>query len=68
MTIFVWKRLEGVTDSYHHEGGVLVVARDYARAKELVGTTVEPDFSWPVADYDAGAEEQKIVFPDAGCC
>jgi hypothetical protein len=36
--VFVWRRLENLTDSYHSEGGAVAVAETLDRARELFRT------------------------------
>lgn len=36
MKIFVWEILDEVSDNYHCGGGLMVVAQDEKRAKELI--------------------------------
>lgn len=71
--VYVWNRLDKLTDNYHCEGGLVVVAGSLDRAREIAVQRVptcdpspDPDQVWPLA---AGAiEEQVFCFPDAGCC
>lgn len=81
MNIYVWEYADGVTDSLHDGGGVLVVAAtvdkareqwgEYARnfdgVKPLSNTALDddPQHVWPTEFF---AEERIIVFPDLGCC
>ena len=81
MRVFLWQRVDDMTDSYHNEAGVLVVAVDEERARALVRQAREEQQRGPGAGGDsfldavdaswclAGApEERLILFPDAGCC
>lgn len=71
MTVFIWERIQHCSDHYHEEGGVVVFAKDEARAIELA--TLEgcefkvyekPDYAVQIE-----SEEEKVfIFPDAGCC
>lgn len=77
MKVFIWTSIEKLTDNYHSEGGLVVVAKDLERAYELARnegvefTTNEysdeltPDV---VYNTDDSAEEKVFIFPDAGCC
>lgn len=73
MRMFVWEYVDGITDRYHDGGGVVVIAKDADRARDLLmatdgvsnkNFTDEPDFSTSV-----GTRKEKVfIFPDAGCC
>lgn len=71
MKIFIWQTIDKCTSNYHPEGGVVVVAENLERAKELAlgsGAEIKEDEK-PDAVYDvAQAEEKVFIFPDAGCC
>jgi len=72
--MFVWERASDVTGSWHPEAGVLVIANDLERAREMLRAeavkdssdifTNDPDYSTSVG----ANEEQVFIFPDAGCC
>ncbi len=75
MRMFVWEDECGVSDRYHDTGGVLVIANDLNRTRELLKNedgvskdstvfTKEPDFSTSVGT----TKEKVFIFPDAGCC
>lgn len=74
MKVFVWEYVGKVSDNYHEEGGLLVVAHNEERAKELI--TAEPyvnvtEDDWKdviIIDALPGEKERLITFPDAGCC
>jgi Cft2 family RNA processing exonuclease len=73
MRMFVWEYVDGITCNWHDGGGVVVIAKDVDRARELLMATDgvsrteftdEPDFSTSV-----GTRKEKVfIFPDAGCC
>jgi hypothetical protein len=73
MKIFIWNRLSKVSDCYHSEGGLVVVAEDLERAKALAhedpNIVVDEE---PSAVYDLAARKKVtprvFVFLDAGCC
>lgn len=82
MTVFIWERIEQCTENYHSEGGVVAIAKDEERARELVNQTqisnkwgdlsytkIE-DSEKPDAMYWLHDDEEEAVFlfPDAGCC
>lgn len=74
MKIFVWERASKVSDFYHDEGGLLIVAKDEARAEELINAeqdvivTAEEWKDVIVIEAQADEQERLITFPDAGCC
>jgi hypothetical protein len=76
MKVFIWERIQKLTDNYHSDGGLVVVAANLQRAVELAEAE-EVEFS--KGDYDEltpsnvyntddSAEEKVFIFPDAGCC
>lgn len=74
MEVYIWRRLDQVTDNYHREGGLVIVASSLARAKELAGENDSFDCC-PVIDKDPDhilptTESEEIIIPfrDAGCC
>ena len=78
MNLYVWKRLEYVTENWHPEGGVAIIAESLDAARALFTAsegaviksepadilTTPPDFSCPCDAPDA----QLFIFPDTGCC
>lgn len=75
MKIFIWERVENLTDSYHHEGGLVIVAeslndaralylKEYPNMKDCEALEIDPDFSYSVISDEA----KVFLFPDAGCC
>ncbi len=74
MQVFVLERIDHATERYHEEGGVVVVARDEAHAKELVAALPHckpTDAEWASAvvyDVQNDATPRVFVFPDSGCC
>lgn len=79
MNAYIWQNATDITDNYHSGGGVLVIAPDLERAREVflrdaarrgfvpsesnVLTTV-PDIFYRIEAPD----ERLFLFPDAGCC
>lgn len=73
--LYVWNRVENATSNYHSEGGIIVIAKDLARAREMIAEatadvegpcealTIAPDFQ-----RDCGGDEYIAIHPDAGCC
>lgn len=83
MNIYIWDRLEKLTDNWHPEGGAVAVAENLEAAKQLVAATaykqsysdnpqtVRPEeIGEPDAIYELkyAAEPRAFIFPDAGCC
>lgn len=74
MKVFVWEQVDTVSSYYHEGGGLLIVAKDVARAKELIADHPHAYVSaeeWEQAiiiDAADGEQERLITFPDAGCC
>ena len=81
MKVFVWERLSCVSENYHQEGGLLIIAKDMSRAIEIVQEKVDTTSGYYKVDCDAktkeptlvydttdDAEERAMIFPDAGCC
>lgn len=71
MKVFVWSDIEECTSSYHSEGGVVVFAKDEARARKLAkehGCLIK-DAEKPDAIREVvGGEEDIYIMPNAGCC
>lgn len=74
MKMFVFQYLNQVSDNYHPEGGLAVIAKDKEHVKELIKNEEYIEITYnewdDVITYDlAGDVEPRIfVFPDAGCC
>lgn len=71
MNAYVWKSIKRAASGHHPEGGLLVVAGDESRARELahaerafVGTDELPDVVYPLKNSEP---EHVIVFVSAGC-
>ena len=79
MKAFIWKKLNNVSSSYHSGGGLMVIAKDLDRAREIavfsmgygedkqvvkMDTEKDPDFTFAAPKQ----KEQVVVFEDAGCC
>lgn len=71
MQLFLWERLERVSDRWHCEGGLVIVAENYEMAKAMLASNPditidkEPD---RIFEIGRNAEPEYFVFPDAGCC
>lgn len=64
-----------LTSAYHSGGGLVIVARDIERAKEIIdgySKDTEPtQDEWDSAtiyDLYGDYEEETYFFPNAGCC
>lgn len=77
MKVFIWQRIQELTDNYHSDGGLVVVAANLQRAVELaeaegVKFSKEEDYDeltpTNVYNTDDSTEEKVFIFPDAGCC
>lgn len=74
MTLFIWHALERVSNNHHPGGGLVVVAKNEARARELAN--LDPDIDLPESEPVShaypllGNDDQEDIwtFPDAGCC
>ena len=74
MNIYIWQWLDQVSNNWHRDGGLVVAAKDDARARELIAGEEHVEVTeeeWQeVTVYEAveGQIEGIFVFPDAGCC
>ena len=72
MKIFVWKSINKVSDNYHEDGGLVVFAKDEARAREIAnatdGVALKPTEAPDDVREMVDGEEAVFTFPDAGCC
>jgi len=83
MSIYIWERVNMMSDYYHSEGGVVVVAKSLERAREIAREHFNPEEEHEtLTDYDTtvfdtgpqkvfrvtSKEEYYCDFPDAGCC
>jgi hypothetical protein len=74
MKLFLFKRIEQVSEYYHPEGGLVIVAdnEDHARTMILDMQDIEPteeEWAGKVVYELAGEHAPAVyVFPDAGCC
>ena len=76
MKLFIWERVDHVTDRWHDDGGIVVVAADLDKAREEMHAhaipvdceayRIDPDCVYQVADTDEPGV--VAVFPNAGCC
>lgn len=70
MKIFIWMRVEELTEEYHPQGGACVIAPDEETAiKTLEGNPGCKNPGKPDYSYEVEAKEQKcFIFADSGCC
>lgn len=75
MILVVIENADRVSESYHEEGGVLVVAQDEESARAALAAHGEglaiSDGEWArrtVYRLDGEYEAKVVVFPNAGCC
>ena len=82
MKIFVWEGTRPVSNNYHDGGGLLIIAANLDRARELWSEYVDNLSEWekfegkgatdkePDRVYftEPDTEETVLVFPDSGCC
>lgn len=76
MKMYVFERVDKVSEMYHPEGGLMVVAKDRDHAKSLIEAEPEVEVTeveWKdVTEYYLDDfyryEPRVIAFPDAGCC
>lgn len=81
MKIFIWQYVTYLTNNYHAEGGVAVIAETLESARAMLphpheehacsATVEEPDAVYELAGPDGPVgplEPRLFVFPDAGCC
>lgn len=71
MKVYVWMDIDHVSDRYHPEGSVVVVASSEEEALALVKQKVGPPMlgGEPVGPIELDLSVPSVwVFPDAGCC
>lgn len=69
MKIFIWQEVEHLTDNWHHEGGLVIIAESFERACSLAPNQCIPTESGPDFVADIVSDEEKVfIFPNAGCC
>lgn len=80
MNLYIWTDTRPVSDSYHREGGLAVVAPSLSEARELVRAMDKAEewahydaARWMLDDpdrtFDVGVVEPEVMtFPNAGCC
>lgn len=72
MNIYIWRRVEKATGSWHSEGGVIAIAASEDRARELAlaqRCEIAPDEHVDAVHELVGEQPEAVfIFPDAGCC
>lgn len=72
MKVFIWKRVEKCTDSFHEGGGVVVFASTEAEARALANAQPGCGIKDTEAPTDvrdcADGPARVYIMPDAGCC
>lgn len=74
MKIFIFEDIDKVSNRYHEEGGLVIVANNKSHAKEMIVkekyVCVNEDEWDKVREYELKGtyEPELITFPDAGCC
>lgn len=67
MKIFIFEGVDGLTNSYHDGGGLVIVAKDLdeARAINPAIAKIQPDMTY---ELKGDAVSREYIFPDSGCC
>ena len=74
MKVFILEYVDNLTERYHSEGGMVIIAKDLLQAKELIldDKYCNPtDEEWNNAiayDLIDNPDPKVFIFPDAGCC
>ena len=71
MKIFIWENINKLTDNWHSEGGLVVIAQSLLRAKKLAQEkgVIFGKKNDKLISYQIIAKEEKVfIFPNAGCC
>lgn len=80
MKLFVWNDADAVSANYHSNGGLVVIAESFERAREMIAeATKKKPYSQPDAICEAltiapdlirecEGPEYIAVHPNAGCC
>jgi len=74
MKIFILEYVDHLTERYHSDGGMVIIAKDLSQAKELISNDEycnPTDEEWSLAlvyDLVSDSDPKVFIFPDAGCC
>lgn len=74
MKLFLFESIEKVSDRYHEDGGLVVVAKDKDSAIDMINERNDVEVTekeWEnVVTYELSGYCDPIIytFPDAGCC
>jgi hypothetical protein len=74
MKLFIWNDADNASDNYHSGGGVVVIADDLARAREILKPATaengrcEALSAPPDLVRECEGPECVFVHPNAGCC
>ena len=74
MKVFIWETIQELTDSYHSDGGLVVIAEsvDVALAEAMklgvVFSKEEEQIPDKVYELAGDAKPDVFIFPNAGCC
>ena len=73
MKVFIWDRIDKVSDAYHEEGGLVVFANSEHDARLIANKTdgvnlKDDEAPTKICDVAEDVEESVHTFPDAGCC
>jgi len=82
MQAFIWKSTSNVSDNYHDDGGLIVVAESLEAARALIVASSHGEQYRREVPPECGAlteapditlhlvsgEPRLVVFPNAGCC
>lgn len=75
MKVFIFQYVGKVSGNYHPEGGLVIIAKDINRVKEMIAEQdvielTEDDYNdvieLPLENKNT--TEEIYTFPDAGCC
>ncbi len=71
MKIFIWENIEKLTDNWHSNGGLVVIAENITRAKELArekGVKFGKGYTGAITHKIDAIKEKVYIFENAGCC
>lgn len=71
MKVFIWDYIRELTDNYHPDGGLVVIAENLENAIQLAtlsGVVFNNELPVQELPVPEGTEAKVYVFPDAGCC